>query len=348
LHRPWADAENVADVDARFAVAQPQENLGLSIRNLQPRLQLGGMFFGIEFVEADQHLILAILCDHDQFERSARLLDPDRPSPRSTLRQQALDSRAKFGRQRHIFPAPAGYDPLDCALCQRGAPEKTAARVGCHHQAARCVETGDAGVLSTPLRHMNTNPGQQLRNVGRLADIIDAADLKRFDDMFAFAQSGHENDRDMREARSLLDPDCRLEPVHPRHHRIHQDEIGHNMRQQLQCSRAGGGNENPNVHCLQRIGQHRQGALLVIDDQHGIPKVSHAVQGRCCPRSWQARIDRSGRGCHKGLQPVLWHWVPPPRFALFPPRCREHARCGDDLAGGRQGPLLRRAASGAD
>src|SRR3954471_21101275 len=91
LHGARADAENVADVDAGFSVAQPKQHLGLPIRNLQPQLQPSRMLTGIELVEADQQLVLAILRDENKLDGSEGLLDPHRAF-RGAHRQQSLDS----------------------------------------------------------------------------------------------------------------------------------------------------------------------------------------------------------------------------------------------------------------
>ena len=84
-----------------------------------------------------------------------------------------------------------------------------------------------AQLFHHPLQpHQRAHAGEQRDVVDRLGEEIVGSGFEAAQPVGDVAERGHHDDRDIGGARVGLQPAAHLEPVHPRHHHIEQDDVG--------------------------------------------------------------------------------------------------------------------------
>ncbi len=95
--------------------------------------------------------------------------------------------------------------------------------------------------------------------------------------MLAFGEAGHEDDGYAGGCGTRLDLLRGLEPVHPRHDGIHQDEIWYDVVEQVQRRLPRRGDQNGHFCALQHGGQHAQCIGLVVHDEDRVGVAGYLI-----------------------------------------------------------------------
>jgi len=93
------------------------------------------------------------------------------------------------------------------------------------------------------IANMRGHPRQYFGRLDRLGHIIQPACLEALDDMLGLGQSGHEHHWHMTHRFHLFNATAGLEAIDARHHRVQQNDVGHDHGQSFECRQTIGGDQ---------------------------------------------------------------------------------------------------------
>jgi hypothetical protein len=102
---------------------------------------------------------------------------------------------------------------------------------------------------------MHPDTGAQFVEIDRLGEIIHPTHIKGMHDMLGLGQPGHEDHRHLRDAGHRLEPRAGLKAIEARHHRIHEDDIGHDLAGNAERGFTAAGQQDRNALRFQRRGE---------------------------------------------------------------------------------------------
>ena len=173
------------------------------------------------------------------------------------------------GRQQFRFSGGAGGHGEQAARLW-GTPEDGAGIVDDEQVTSGRIE-GDARPLrSVGVGDMDPDPGDELAEDDRLRHIVDAACLKAPDDMFRLAQSGHEDDRYIRERFIAFQQTGCLKTIFPGHDGVHEDDVRRDIGNEVQRVVAVDRHQNGHPGGLEGVDQHAEIVGRIFDDQDDV------------------------------------------------------------------------------
>ena len=120
--------------------------------------------------------------------------------------------------------------------------------------------------------------------INRLGQVFIRSRFQAGDDVLRVGAGGDENDRDESDAWIASQPPARLEPVHPRHRHVEQDQVGRIAAHRFQRLRPIGGFRRRIALRAKARGEDRAVVLVVVDDQDA-GRIVHAAAHIGCSRN---------------------------------------------------------------
>jgi hypothetical protein len=123
--------------------------------------------------------------------------------------------------------------------------------------------------------------GQHFGRVGGLRDVVDRSRLERAEFLLGHLHRGHEEDRNVRRLRTLLEALAGRDAVQAGHDQIDQDQVGRGVLQQRQRAAPTLRHEHIVAGLGQRVEEEGEIRGGVIDDEHASRgRRFHAAEGR--------------------------------------------------------------------